>query len=334
MMQTKQLYFQNKINDPAIKEAASYIQSGEVVAFPTETVYGLGADATNNAAIKKIFQAKGRPADNPLIVHVAERKQMVALVEEYPTYVDELMKVFSPGPITYVLKSNGTVANLVTAGLETVGIRMPSHPAARALLMAANRPVAAPSANLSGKPSPTNATHVKEDMDGKIAAILDGGAANVGVESTVIDCTGEYPVILRHGGVTAAQINEVIQVETKQIKASNKPKSPGVKYKHYMPDVPLILVNDVTKLQEIIQTEQAKNKRVGALVSDQTAEKIKADKIYRYGKDEQEIARNLYNNLRQMQVKDVDIVYAEKITANTIGYAVLDRLQRAADSII
>src|SRR5699024_6545007 len=139
--------------------------------------------------------------------------------------VDELMNVFSPGPITYVLKSNGTVANLVTAGLETVGIRMPSHPAARALLMAANRPVAAPSANLSGKPSPTNATHVKEEMDGKIAAILDGGAANVGVESTVIDCTGQYPVILRHGGVTAAQINEVNQVETKQIKSSNKQKT-------------------------------------------------------------------------------------------------------------
>src|SRR5699024_2427758 len=140
--------------------------------------------------------------------------------------------------------------------------------------------------------------------------------------------------ISRKCNVNEEHINKVIQVETKQIHSSNKPKSPGAKYKHYMPDVPLILVNDVTKLQEIIQTEQAENKRVGALVSDQTAEKIKADKIYRYGKDEQEIARNLYNNLRQMQVKDVDIVYAEKITANTIGYAVLDRLQRAADSII
>src|SRR5699024_6055804 len=151
----------------------------------------------------------GRPADNPLIVHVAERKQMVALVEEYPTYVDELMKVFSPGPITYVLKSNGTVANLVTAGLETVGIRMPSHPAARALLLAANRAVAASRSNLSGKPSPTHAIAFKRASEGKNVAILDGGAANVGVESTVIDCTGEYPVILRHGGVTAAQINEV-----------------------------------------------------------------------------------------------------------------------------
>src|SRR5699024_5298421 len=161
---------------------------------------------------------KGSPADNPPIVHVHERKRMVALVEEYPTYDNELMKGFSARPLTYVLKSNETDTNLLTAILETVGIRVSSNPATRALLMAANRPVAAPSANLSGKPSPTNATNVKEDMDGKIAAILDGGAANVGVESTVIDCTGEYPVILRHGGVTAAQINEVIQVETKQIK--------------------------------------------------------------------------------------------------------------------
>src|SRR5699024_10843528 len=157
MMQTKQLYFHNQINDQAIKEAATFIQSGEVVAFPTETVYGLGADATNNVAIKKIFQAKVPQPYNPLIVHIDERKQMMTLVEESPAYVDELMKVFSPGPITYVLKSNGTVSNLVTAGLKTVGIRIPSHPAARALLMAANRPVAAPSANLSGKPSPTNA---------------------------------------------------------------------------------------------------------------------------------------------------------------------------------
>src|SRR5699024_9329788 len=335
-MQTKQLYFQNKINDPAIKKAAAFIRSGEIVAFPTETVYGLGADATNASAVEKIFRAKGRPGDNPLIVHIADQSQMNSLVGDYPVYVDELIKAFSPGPITYVLNSNGTVSERVTAGLDTVGIRIPSHPAANNLLTIAKRPIAAPSANLSGKPSPTNAGHVRQDMNGRIAAILDGGAANVGVESTVIDCTGAYPVILRHGGISAAEIDEVIQIQTKQteVEELSKPKSPGTKYKHYVPDVSLILVNDTIKLQEIIQTEQANGKRVGDLVTDQTAQEIKADKIYSYGKDERELARHLYANLPLMNRKDVDIVFAEKITADTVGHAVLDRLQRAADSII
>lgn len=333
-MQTKKLYFQNKIGDPAMKEAAALIQAGEVVAFPTETVYGLGADATNAAAVEKIFQAKGRPGDNPLIVHVADQSQITTLVGEYPAYVDDLLEAFSPGPITYVLSSNGVVSDNVTAGLDTVGIRIPDHPAAQALLTIAQCPVAAPSANLSGKPSPTNASHVQQDMDGKIAAILDGGSANVGVESTVIDCTGPSPIILRQGGVSAADIDKVCHVQTKKSEKINKPKSPGTKYKHYTPEVPLVLVNDTTKLQELIQAEQKKGRLVGALVTDHTAQNITADKIYSYGKNEKELARHLYANLRLMNRNDVDIVYAEKINTDTVGEAVLDRLRRAADTII
>ena len=333
-METQYLNYHHLSDSKALQEAAALIRKGELVAFPTETVYGLGADATNEKAVEKIFQAKGRPGDNPLIVHLADKKQLNDLVLSYPDYVDSLMDAYSPGPITYVLPSNGRAAKNVTAGLATVGIRFPSHPAARSLLQACDCPLAAPSANLSGKPSPTTAQHVREDMDGRIAAILDGGAAEVGVESTVIDCTGDQPVILRLGEVTETDIRSIVNVRTNQAKKVDKPKSPGTKYKHYMPEIPLVLVRDIDKLQEFIDKERASGKRVGALVTNQTASRITADKIYRYGANEQELARNLYHELRLMNKTDVDMAVAEYIPEEEIGSAVLDRLSRAATKII
>ncbi len=189
-----------------ITEAATLLQAGEVVAFPTETVYGLGADATNSDAVAKIFQAKGRPADNPLIVHVAEKAQINKYVTEIPQIAEKLIDAFMPGPLTVILKSNQKIASLVTAGLDTIAIRIPDHTVARALIEASGRPLAAPSANTSGKPSPTQAIHVFQDLNQKIAGIVDGGEAGVGVESTVVDCTGELPLILRPGGVTKEEM--------------------------------------------------------------------------------------------------------------------------------
>src|SRR5690625_3488927 len=238
-MITKYWSMTEKIEMAKIAEAAHLLQSGEVVAFPTETVYGLGADAMNDTAVKKIFQAKGRPADNPLIVHVATKKQLAELVKFIPEYVEKLIEQFSPGPITYVLKSNGKVATTVTGGLDTVGIRIPDHPVALQLLQVCNVPLAAPSANIYGKPSPTSADHVLDDMDGKIAGIIDGGSSKGGIESTVVDCTREQPTILRLGGIPVTKIEDVIgSVHTYEQNSSNEsPKSPGLKYKHYAPEV-------------------------------------------------------------------------------------------------
>src|SRR5690625_2471512 len=287
-MKTKLLTMKDKINIEMIKQAATLLQNGEVVAFPTETVYRLSADATNEQAVEKIFVAKGRPSDNPLIVHVASKEQLKELVLPYPPYVEKLINTFSPGPITYVLQSGGKVAPNVTANLSTVGVRIPSNDLALELLKQCNIPIAAPSANVSGKPSPTTAEHVLDDLDGKISAILDGGKSAVGVESTVIDCTGRIPLILRLGKITKDEIEHVVGDVHVISHEDNikKPKSPGLKYKHYAPDVPLILVMDNKKIQQIIKDETAKGYKVGALVSSKTAETIKADQVIPLGKDE------------------------------------------------
>lgn len=334
-MKTKRLVIESKIDEELIKEAAQLLKKGEVVAFPTETVYGLGADATNELAIQKIFTAKGRPSDNPLIVHIATKTQLFALVKDYPPYVEKLIDTFSPGPITYVLKSNGQVAPNVTANLSTVGVRIPNNKVAYRLLKECNIPIAAPSANTSGKPSPTTADHVLDDLDGKIAAVLDGGNAEVGVESTVVDCTKETPLILRLGKITKDDIEKVVGKANiiSGLKA-DKPKSPGLKYKHYAPDVPLILLSEDKNMQQVIEQEKAKGHRVGVLVSKRTANRIRADKIITLGIDDQEIAANLYHSLRSLDKRDIDVVICESLPINGIGSAVMDRIKRAATSIL
>ncbi|WP_067728506.1 L-threonylcarbamoyladenylate synthase [Oceanobacillus damuensis] len=340
MTDTKRWNIQNDetYNNQAIYEAAQLIKRGETVAFPTETVYGLGADATDGAAVAKIFQAKGRPQDNPLIAHVATIDQLRRLVDNLPAYAEKLLQAFSPGPLTLVLPSNGTCSANVTAGLSSIGVRIPDHPVAQALLKAADVPVAAPSANLSGKPSPTAADHVWEDLQGKIAGLLDGGATGVGLESTVIDCTQEIPIILRPGGITKEQLEEVVgtvMLDPGLANKKEKPKSPGMKYRHYSPEVPLWLVaGRAENIQAIIDREKTNGNRIGVLASNTTAGKIQADEIIALGENIGEIATHLYDGLRKFKQGDVDLIICESFSEEGIGQAVMNRLKKAAEYIV
>lgn len=326
-------------NRQDIQEAADLIKKGTIVAFPTETVYGLGADATNEKAVEKIFVAKGRPQDNPLIAHVATTEQLRKLVNHLPAYAEKLIKAFTPGPITFVLQSNGICAPNVSAGLDTVAIRIPDHPVAQQLLLNCDLPVAAPSANTSGKPSPTTADHVVADLFGKIAGILDGGQTGVGMESTVIDCTQESgPTILRPGGITQEQLECVIGkvgIDPALADSHEQPISPGLKYKHYSPEVPLILVEGpFEKIQKVVDREQSNSLRIGVLASTYVAEKIEADEVIALGNNIEEIATNLYSSLRSFSKDDIDLIICESFSEKGIGQAVMNRLRKAANSLV
>ncbi|SFM16697.1 L-threonylcarbamoyladenylate synthase [Gracilibacillus orientalis] len=315
-------------------KAAQLLNDQEVVAFPTETVYGLGANATNEAAVSKIFKAKGRPADNPLIVHVHNSSQIKYYVTEISTMAQMLIDHFMPGPFTIILKSNGAVAKTVTAGLDTVAIRIPDHEIGRALIEHANLPLAAPSANLSGKPSPTTAKHVYQDLHGRIAGIIDGGATGVGLESTVVDATGDIPVILRPGGVTKQQIEKVAgKVELTGSLKENKPKSPGMKYNHYEPDAPLVLIDgDQHYFQKQITSYQQEGNKVGIIASKPLVDQLRSDISYNCGSNDDlsEVAANLYYGLRYFNDTDVDIILAETYPQEGIGAAIMNRLTKAA----
>lgn len=336
MMQTMRWNLDNKArqNLQAINDAVALLKKGSIVAFPTETVYGLGADATNEAAVAKIFQAKGRPQDNPLIVHVATKDQLMELVTEIPLFAEKLMDTFSPGPLTFVLPSNGACARNVTAGLSTIAVRIPNHPVALQLLGSCNVPLAAPSANISGKPSPTTGDHVWSDLVGKIAGLLDGGPTGVGVESTVIDCTQDKPIILRPGGITKEQIEAVVgtvMIDPALANALMSPKSPGMKYKHYSPEVPLWLVEgSYEKIQAVINKERVKSKRVGVLASAETIQLLNADQFISLGKNITNVAANLYDALRTFKKDEIDLIICETFPEIGIGQAVMNRLKKAA----
>lgn len=334
-MQTKRW---NVTEDVAgISEAAALLKKGLTVAFPTETVYGLGADATNEQAVAKIFQAKRRPVDNPLIVHVASTNQLLRLVSYLPAYVEQLIDKLTPGPLTFVLPSNGTCAPNVTAGLSTVAVRIPSHPVAQRLLLSARLPIAAPSANISGKPSPTTADHVWEDLAGHIAGLLDGGKTGFGLESTVLDCTKEIPVILRPGSITKEQIEAIIgpvHVYT-DTKLTKQVPSPGMKYKHYSPEAPLWLVNGSTeRLQEVINQEQAHGKRVGLLASTTVLNQVDADQKVDLGNDLETIATHLYQALRSFNKTEIDVIICETFPEQGLGLAIMNRLRKAAERFV
>ncbi|WP_077329353.1 L-threonylcarbamoyladenylate synthase [Virgibacillus siamensis] len=336
MSQTKR--WNVTMSSNAITEAAGLLKDGKTVAFPTETVYGLGADATSEKAVSGIFRAKGRPEDNPLIAHVATKEQLRGLVTELTPLAETLIDAFTPGPLTIILPTNGTCAKNVTAGLSTIGVRIPSHPVAHELLKTCNIPIAAPSANISGKPSPTTAEHVWADLQGKIDGLVDGGPTGVGVESTVVDCSQDIPVILRPGGITKEQIEQVsgtVMVDPALADSSDKPKAPGMKYTHYAPEVPMWLVaGSADKLQEVIHKEQKQNKRVGVMASNETAAKMNADHIIPLGSDLVEIAANLYDALREFKNGDVDVILCETFPTTNIGHAIMNRLEKAATSYI
>lgn len=319
-----------------IKEAALWIREGEVVAFPTETVYGLGGNALLYEAIEKIYQAKGRPSDNPLIVHIASREQLHDFVSEIPPLAEKLMDAFWPGPLTLVLPTNGSLPENVTAGLQTVAVRMPEHPVALALIEASGVPVAAPSANLSGKPSPTTADHVAKDLTGRIKAIVDGGKTGVGVESTVVDCTGTIPMILRPGGVTKEELEAVVSNVLTDPALSGEnlaPRSPGVKYTHYAPKAPLILVEaSVAQIQQLIEEKKREGKRVGVLTTEEQLKNYEADLVVACGSREKlaTVASELYSALRRFDEEELDILFAETFKKEGLGIAIMNRLEKAS----
>lgn len=334
-------YGDNLYTYPQIKEAAELLQQNEIVAFPTETVYGLGANALSNEAVEKIFQAKGRPSDNPLIVHISERKEVERFGENIPEKAEKLMEAFWPGPLTIILNTKpGIISEKTTAGLSTVGIRMPNHPVALALIKASGLPIAAPSANLSGKPSPTSFSHVYQDMNGKIAGIVDGGETGVGVESTVIDCTGEIPIILRPGGITKEEIETIVGPVDMDIQIKEEvenPRSPGMKYKHYSPNVPMVLVDGSPEfLQKIIDEKRQEGKKVGVLTTEERKDFYQAEKILTCGnrKDLSTVARSLFKTLRAFDQEKIDMIISETFPAEGIGIAIMNRLIKAAGHTI
>ncbi|MBC1779862.1 L-threonylcarbamoyladenylate synthase [Listeria booriae] len=319
-------------------EAAKMLQAGETVAFPTETVYGIGADATNEAAVAKIYEAKGRPSDNPLIVHIADQAQVHSFVKEIPPNAKKLMKQFWPGPLTIILPLQANrLARNVTAGLDSVGVRMPEHPVALGLLAVAGIPVAAPSANRSGKPSPTSGEHVEEDLNGRIAGIISAGKTGVGLESTVIDCTLEVPAILRPGGVSQAEIEAVIGPvisEVQPLEQKEAPKAPGMKYTHYAPKAPVVIIEgDATFFQQQIDNAKARGEEVGILVSDELSKDLDASthKLALGSREHlEEVAYQLYQQLRNFDHTSVTVIYAEAFAKEGIGTAIMNRLDKAA----
>ncbi|WP_338471049.1 L-threonylcarbamoyladenylate synthase [Niallia sp. XMNu-256] len=324
-------------NFPQLQEAADLLRKNEVVAFPTETVYGLGGNAQSDEAVEKIFAAKGRPSDNPLIVHIAKKEQLTDFVDHIPQTANILMEHFWPGPLTIILTyKEGTLSQKTTAGLMTVGIRMPDHPVALNLLEQTGLPIAAPSANRSGKPSPTMAQHVKEDLDGRIAGIVDGGPTGVGVESTVVDCTTEVPVILRPGGVTKEQLEAVVGevlLDPALKDQKETPKSPGMKYRHYAPDAPLYLVDGTKEqIQALIEERQQEGLKVGVLTTEENQHFYKADDLYVCGRRSQleTVASSIYAALRSFDRAQVDIIYSEIFPNTGVGNAIMNRLLKAA----
>lgn len=329
------------VSPESIEEAAQLIRDGELVGMPTETVYGLGANALDETAVRKIFAAKGRPADNPLIVHVSCLQEIAPLVKEIPESAKRLMEAFWPGPMTLILPKSDAIPSVVSAGLDTVGIRLPSSEAARALIRAAGRPIAAPSANRSGRPSPTTAQHVFEDMDGRIPLILDGGASEVGVESSVIDATGEVPVILRPGGITPEMVERVlgdVRVDEhvmSPLAEGDVVRSPGMKYKHYAPKAKTVIFDGeaervIAAICARYDAAEASGERPAILGFDEhdfgTRTRISLGSVKR----PQDAAARLFGALRELDERGETVALCEAVEATGIGLAVMNRMGRAA----
>ncbi len=309
----------------SIEKAASYIKNGEVVAFPTETVYGLGANVFNEEAIKKIFIAKKRPFDNPLIVHISSVKQIDLLVKKITQSAQKIIKNFFPGPITIVLKKNDVIPDYVSAGLDTIAIRMPSLDLARRFIDESGVPIAAPSANISGSPSPTTYKHVYTDLKGKIPCILKGPKCDVGIESTVVDCTGKYPVILRPGIISYEELKSIFSVvKIYRPKKNEKPKSPGMKYRHYAPEAKVILIESE---EDILNSKI--DPKVAAFIG---FLKLRGFKLTKRVDDVKDYARNLFNFFRKCDEEKVKVVFCQRVPEIGLGLALMNRLSKAAHS--
>ncbi len=328
----------------AIRIAASIIRKGGLVAFPTETVYGLGANALDSKAVASIFKAKERPSDNPMIVHIANKKDMYRLARSVPRKAEKLAARFWPGPLTVILKRSTLVPDVTVAGLDTVAVRMPSNKIALSLIRVSGVPIAAPSANRAGRPSPTTAQHVVDDLAGRIDVLLDGGPTQVGVESTVIDITRRVPQILRPGGTSfeelkAALGDAVLHPATLSEKhvGSLRARAPGMKHRHYAPEAEMILVEGdpnrvMRRVKELAAVSMADGKKVGILATNESISNYDGDVLRSLGSRNNmaEVARNLFRLLREFDEEKVDIIIAEGVPPKGLGLAVMNRLRRAA----
>jgi len=327
-----------------IAVAATIIKKGGLVAFPTETVYGLGADALNGKAVMALFEAKKRPLDNPPIVHVCDLNDVYRLTQNVSEEAERLMKTFWPGPLTLVLRRSKIVPDVTVAGLDTIAVRMPRHNVALELIRKSGCPIAAPSANLAGKPSPTLAKHVLDDLDGRVDAVLDAGPTHIGVESTVLDLTIDPPQILRPGGTPyEALLNAIEKVELNPVVVADralpieKARSPGTKHKHYAPNADMVLVEGEVevvprKVKELVRLYRAKGRRVGVLGTDETVGNYAADVVKSMGSrsDLAGVARNLFRLLREFDAEGVEVIIAESVQMKGLGLAVMNRLRKAS----
>lgn len=323
----------------SFEEAAQLIRHGEVVGFPTETVYGLGADATNAEAVRKIFLAKGRPGDNPLIVHITSVDEIKNVIGgEMPEWAQKLAEAYWPGPLTMIFDKGENIPATVTAGLDSVAVRIPSHAVAREFIQKTQRPIAAPSANLSGRPSPTTAKHVFDDMNGRIPMILDGGESDVGLESTVLDVRKMPVKVLRPGGITPKMIADVVgEVEVagsvmRPLKEGETVLSPGMKYKHYAPEGSLVIVKGSSEkvAGAINDMYDATEGEKCILALEGNLPLYEGKSVFSLGKDPEEMAHRLFDALREMDARGVTAIFSEAVDAEGIGLAVMNRLGRAA----
>ena len=342
-METKVAIIKDINNDiKFIEEAGTIIRNGGTVAFPTETVYGLGANALDEEAVKKIFIAKGRPQDNPLIVHVCS-KDISELVKEVPEIAQRMIDKFWPGPLTIILEKNDIIPNMTSANLNTVGIRMPSSEIALKLIELSKRPIAAPSANISGRPSPTEVERCVEDLSGKVNYIIGGESSDIGVESTIIDCTVNPPLVLRPGGITLEMLKEIdsnIEIDSalKSKPTENfKPKAPGMKYRHYAPKAHLKIIKGKNEktieiINEILENYIEKGNDVAILTTDENLNKFNKGKIISLGSENNlsEIAKNLFETLRKCDDLGVQHILCQGFEEKGVGLAIMNRLNKAA----
>ena len=340
-----------QIDDGKLMEAAEILRAGGLVAFPTETVYGLGANALNEEAAKKIYAAKGRPSDNPLIAHISKPEELAPLVKEIPEAGRKLMEAYWPGPLTMIFPKSDIVPYGTTGGLDTVAIRMPSDPIANRMIALAGIPIAAPSANTSGRPSPTTAEHVYQDMNGKIEMILDGGAVGIGVESTIVDVSGPVPMLLRPGAITIEMLRETVgQVEIDPaiqgpMAANVKPKAPGMKYRHYAPKAELVLVEEknpetkevisdrvVEEINRLAKERLDQGQKVGIICTEETRDRYPQGMVRSLGfrSKPETIAHNLFAVLREFDDLGADYIYSESFPKDHLGQAIMNRLTKAA----
>lgn len=326
-----------------IEEAGEYLKNGGLVAFPTETVYGLGANGLDEKAASKIYEAKGRPSDNPLIIHICNMEDLRKIVKNIPVKAQMLAERFWPGPLTMIFEKTEIVPLGTTGGLETVAVRMPDHKLALDIIKAGGGYIAAPSANTSGRPSPTKAEHVADDLEGRIDMIVDGGMVGIGIESTIVDVTRNIPMILRPGYITKEMLEEVVgEVSVDKtilggLEVKEKPKAPGMKYKHYAPKGDLTIVegfseNVVAEINKLAKEKTEKNQKVGIICTDETIMCYDSENVVSIGTRESEetISHNLYDVLRKFDDLEVDYIYSESFNKGNMGMAIMNRLLKAA----